>query len=342
MLLQDIGMGGVSRWAAGLIRQSTIIDWTGIAVTRDLIDPVVVRQIAPVPVYSADGNHEGVTYVGSLEKAVSCVSEAADILIHWGHPDIRPMRKLMPALVIETAHGDNESTAGRVETNMKPGGAQWLITVSRTVAHRMPVDLAPITSVLPNGVEVDRITPRFGREAVRGRWQIQKDEKILSYIGRLSQEKNPLAAVRAAAVLGPEWSVMFVGDGRDRQELEQASSQYAPNKIYFHPPVYQVGDVLAAADVFIFPSKEEGFGLSLVEAWLANLPVAASDIPVVREFESYHGQLCHKFPVDGSPQQIAAAVRTAYVDGKQVPKSLVHSIQDLEYGYQLLIKTWKS
>jgi glycosyltransferase involved in cell wall biosynthesis len=44
-----------------------------------------------------------------------------------------------------------------------------------------------------------------------------------------------------------------------------------------------VPEVLAAGDVFVFPSLYEGFGGALLEAMALGLPIVASDIPAVRE-----------------------------------------------------------
>ena len=45
-----------------------------------------------------------------------------------------------------------------------------------------------------------------------------------------------------------------------------------------------VGDLLAASDVFVFPSLHEGLGGALLEALAMSLPIVASDLPAFREF----------------------------------------------------------
>jgi glycosyltransferase involved in cell wall biosynthesis len=68
-----------------------------------------------------------------------------------------------------------------------------------------------------------------------------------------------------------------------------------------------------AADVLAFPSEREGFGLVVLEAQAAGLPVVASDLPVLREFLT-PGRDCLMVP-PGDPGPLAAALVTAATDG---------------------------
>jgi glycosyltransferase involved in cell wall biosynthesis len=46
----------------------------------------------------------------------------------------------------------------------------------------------------------------------------------------------------------------------------------------------EIGDLLSAADAFLFPSLHEGLGGALIEALAMGLPIIATDLPVFREF----------------------------------------------------------
>ena len=61
----------------------------------------------------------------------------------------------------------------------------------------------------------------------------------------------------------------------------------------------------AAADVLAFPSTKEGWGLAILEAMSAGLPVVASDLPVFREFLS-PGQDALMVPVNDAPSLASA------------------------------------
>jgi glycosyltransferase involved in cell wall biosynthesis len=91
---------------------------------------------------------------------------------------------------------------------------------------------------------------------------------IAIYVGRVAVEKN------IGAFLDMKWegSKVVVGDGPERAQLEREHSDV-------HFVGYKVGDELAqyvaAADVFVFPSRTDTFGLVLLEAMACGIPVAA-------------------------------------------------------------------
>ena len=65
-------------------------------------------------------------------------------------------------------------------------------------------------------------------------------------------------------------------------------------------------EILAAADVFVFPSLYEGLGGSLIEAMALGLPIVASDLPAIREVVEPDRNAVLVPP--GSPSELASAV----------------------------------
>src|SRR5262249_45203606 len=73
--------------------------------------------------------------------------------------------------------------------------------------------------------------------------------------------------------------VLLVGDGPARPELEaQAAQPELAGRVEFAGWDDRARDRLADLDVFVLPSHNEGFPLSIVEAMLASLPVVATDV----------------------------------------------------------------
>jgi len=68
-----------------------------------------------------------------------------------------------------------------------------------------------------------------------------------------------------------------------------------------------MADFYHLADVLLFPSRREGFGIPVLEAGLARLPIFAAHIPSVHETA---GGLAYLFDPDGDPVEVAAAIHT--------------------------------
>ena len=94
---------------------------------------------------------------------------------------------------------------------------------------------------------------------------------ISIYVGRVAIEKN----IEKFLEMQWEGSKVIVGDGPSMQELKD---KY-PDAVFVGP---KVGEELAAhyrsADLFVFPSKTDTFGIVLIEALASGLPVAAYDV----------------------------------------------------------------
>ena len=104
----------------------------------------------------------------------------------------------------------------------------------------------------------------------------QIDSHLLLYVGRLSPEKQ-LESLRQILESIPDTCLALVGDGPARNELEKHFA--GTNTIFMG---YLSGDELlqayASADVFVFPSAMETFGLVVLEAMASGLPVVASQV----------------------------------------------------------------
>ena len=104
---------------------------------------------------------------------------------------------------------------------------------------------------------------------------------VLLYVGQFIARKGVDRFLRAAADLqkqGTTFSLLLVGNGRDRQAAEQLSNDLGLNHVHFHPaqtPELMPG-IYRSADVLIFPTLEDPWGLVANEAMLAGLPVLCS------------------------------------------------------------------
>jgi glycosyltransferase involved in cell wall biosynthesis len=110
-----------------------------------------------------------------------------------------------------------------------------------------------------------------------------RPEPTLGFVGRLADEKGPDLLLEAAARL-PGCAVVLVGDGPDRARLERLATKLGlEDRTVFTGWSDDVRRLLPTFDIVVQPSRREGFGLTLVEAMLAERPVVAADVGGVRE-----------------------------------------------------------
>jgi len=111
---------------------------------------------------------------------------------------------------------------------------------------------------------------------------IEKDEFVIGYVGRLSEEKGVRYLIEAGSVLkerSEPFRIIIIGDGPRRKELEDlAKSKGLEKEIIFVGFQSDVEKWLAVLDVFALPSLTEGTPMALLEAMAAGIPVIATAV----------------------------------------------------------------
>jgi glycosyltransferase involved in cell wall biosynthesis len=132
-------------------------------------------------------------------------------------------------------------------------------------------------SVLPLGVDVGafRVTPaaRDARSArIRGGGRLR-----VLYVGALSFRKGLRDLLGAAELLSGD-SVEFTLVGPRMAETERLLATAGANvRLLAKRPQAELPEAYAAADLFVFPSIEDGFGMVLTQAKAAGLPIITTD-----------------------------------------------------------------
>lgn len=102
----------------------------------------------------------------------------------------------------------------------------------------------------------------------RDKFCLQQPRPIFIYMGRVAVEKN----IEAFLKLDLPGSKLVVGDGPDLGKLQQ---RYPNVHFTGYRFGHELAQYLAAADVFVFPSLTDTYGLVMLEAMACGLPVAA-------------------------------------------------------------------
>jgi len=158
--------------------------------------------------------------------------------------------------------------------------------------------------------------PRHSRTATLARFGVPDDRCILLNTGRLTGQKNQDVLIRALVDV-PSARLVIAGDGPLRAEYAATAQRLGvANRLHLLGDVTRddIADLLAAADLFVFPSTWETFGLAAVEAVMADLPIVASDLPVLREVLSSEAGAAAAFVAPNDVAAWARAITAAPLD----------------------------
>ena len=141
--------------------------------------------------------------------------------------------------------------------------------------------------VLHNGISCDAYGLQYNPSLLKEQLSIPMDHKIILNVGRFAPHKNQaFIADIAKHLCSNHDKITFVlnGVGTERKVVKQLVHKYGLDRHFrFIGPTDDLLPVWLSSDVFLFTSKMEGFGIVIIEAAAAGLPILASDIPGVQE-----------------------------------------------------------
>jgi glycosyltransferase-like protein len=170
------------------------------------------------------------------------------------------------------------------------------VCVSAAVASELRQGWGLQATIIPNGVDSERFaTAAAGTTtaaAARASWR-NKFGRYVVTVGGIEPRKGSLELLEAYSLLqatDPDVQLVIAGgetlfDYRDyRARWEERAAELGVSPVVLGPvDDAALPSLVAAADVFAFPSVKEGFGLAPMEALAAGVPLVVSDLPVLRE-----------------------------------------------------------
>ena len=146
------------------------------------------------------------------------------------------------------------------------------------------------------GIDVEKYSlDEKMREAKRREFGVSDDVFLLLSVGELTKRKNHQVVIRALKQLEgmgnriegrkiPVWKYLIAGKGAECKKLEKLIQKSGlEGQVILLGYRTDIGELLAAADCFVFPSKQEGMPVALMEALAAGVPSIAADIRGCRE-----------------------------------------------------------
>jgi glycosyltransferase involved in cell wall biosynthesis len=242
----------------------------------------------------------------ALALRVGRAARSADLVhTHLVHADV--YGALGARRLVSTKHNDDPFRAGafRFVERALARRASRVIAITQSLA-RFQVERVGLPA---EKVEVIH----YGLDDLPQAWgtnppdPVPADAPVLLCVCRLEPQKGVDVAIRALADI-PDAHLVVLGEGPQRAELEQLGS----DRVHLLGRVPDVAAWLRRADVLVHPARWEGFGLALLEAMLASLPVVATRVSSIPEIV-VDGETGLLVPPD-DPSALAAAVNLVLAD----------------------------
>lgn len=168
------------------------------------------------------------------------------------------------------------------------------------------------TATIYNGCPTERFINASLSDSKK---QIQSNLLTISMVARLEMHKDQPTLIRAAQLLkkqGLNFRVWLIGNGSRQAEYEKLISEMnLEGHVFLLGMRRDIPALLSQTNVFAFSAKpDEGFGVALVEAMAAGVPVIATDVGACKEILE-NGQLGTLIPPD-DPSSMATAISNIF------------------------------
>lgn len=148
--------------------------------------------------------------------------------------------------------------------------------------HQPPAKVHRIS----NGIDTAAYDRKPKRDALP-RVVKRPGEKWVGTLAGLRPVKNLRRLVRAFRALPPEWQLVIVGEGPDREAIvAEAIALEVGHRVHLPGHVADPAQAIGLFDIFALSSDSEQFPLSVVEAMAAGLPIASPAVGDVRDIVS--------------------------------------------------------
>lgn len=191
----------------------------------------------------------------------------------------------------------------------------------------------PHVMYLPNGVDAKMF--RTDRDFSSKR---SSDAVNAVTVARIDRQKNQMMLVEALA-RHPGLRIRLVGPVTQpdyKMELERRAAELGvQDRLSFAGSLKPCSDELLAeyrsADVFILPSRHEPFGIVVLEAWAAGLPVVASNVGGLARLCAAHPKAAATFE-PGDAASMDAALERALAGGKAMSEAGVAAASGYDWA----------
>lgn len=192
--------------------------------------------------------------------------------------------------------------------------ADRVITVSRSMEREL-IRICRIPKgkidIVPNGIDVHNYQIKVDASKFKKENRIPEDQKTVLFAGRLEYQKGPdllLKAVPEVLKHHPNVLFLFTGAGSKSRGLKRQARKYiSMGKVRFlgWVPYRKYLALLNICDLMCIPSRQEPFGIVLLEGWATGRPMVVTNVGGLAENVKH---LVNGFKVKPNPESIAQGI----------------------------------
>jgi glycosyltransferase involved in cell wall biosynthesis len=246
-------------------------------------DPVDFYRVLRVPAHRvASPRDVDPLLFGRLVRSLK-----ADVVhTHLVHADVYGgiAARLRGSRLVSTKHNDDPFRAGafRHVERALAFAADRIVTITDSLRHftveRVGLPAAKVETI---HYGVDDLPAAWG---VNGPDAVPAGARVLLAVTRLTRQKGVDVAIRALPSAPADTVLVVLGDGPERDRLERLAHELGiERRVFLLGRVPDVGTWLRRAALLVHPVRWEGFGLAVLEAMLAELPVVGTRVSSLPE-----------------------------------------------------------
>jgi glycosyltransferase involved in cell wall biosynthesis len=273
--------------------------------------------------------HKNLALTAALQRV--CTRKGAPILVPWHHD----LAWTVPRYLGELHDGwpwdllrENWDGARIRHVTVSEGRRRELASLFGLPAGEI--------DVIPSGLDLAGFF-KLEQETVElvGRLGLAEAQPLFLLPVRITRRKNIELALRVLAALAPDYpeaALVVTGppgphnpknhtyfeelidlrhdlnldpESPEARKKDRPSVHFLAETVTHFLPDPVIADLYRLADALILTSREEGFGIPLIEAGLSGLPIFCADLPILRELV---GEMAFFFPPDGDPIEVAGKI----------------------------------
>ncbi len=201
--------------------------------------------------------------------------------------------------------------------------------------------------VIYNGSDPVPPAPEELVARMKQEWNIADADKVIGSIGRLDFQKGydrlleRLPALAALVPPGRRWAVVIIGNGPEKDSLrrmaDSMNKKFPELRIVFPGYRPDASSLMVMFDLFIMPSRYEGYGLALTEAFSLGLPALCSNADSLPELCKYARKSTLVTDFDAPAENFKCIFRKAL----QLPRSgkiIIQTCEGMTNRYFLLYR----